>query len=488
MENVEIRKEYYPDGELWEESEFVDGIRHGKCTVYYKSGARRSVETFAKGMREGEAQIFYESGAVRWRTMFHRGFAVGKEYNYHENGQLRKVTEYDDGRVVDSEIPVFDENGQQLITEKWKDGYCRVFFKDGSILCEGFFINRDRVGLHKFYFRDGGVQIEEYYRRGVQHGLSRVYNKNGSLKSETQYVDGVREGIAKYYDHKKGIICEYPFHNNELNGVAHSYCDGRLFVEETYENGVRQGYAQYFDSKGKVYKKSMYVDDEYCGSKRLEYEGDVLTRECDMVYERPEGEEVSYNDNGKFRMRVWYKNGMVVDGKYEFFEGDGSLGGHVEFRNNRAIESDAEGHLRVACDFYRDEWNGRCVFYGAEEGESECYFMGDDMYETREEFLDATFEHMAGICLARFARRHPEYSEETYKAFFAEAYEKAMNSPAAQVEYNDYAELENPGSEGIPDARFVDYLVREFVLRLRLPNDGETEREIVKGLNELVGR
>ena len=391
-------------------------------------------------------------------------------------------------RFIFGSDAVFDENGQQLITEKWKDGYCRVFFKDGSILCEGFFINRDRVGLHKFYFHDGGVQIEEYYRRGVQHGLSRVYNKNGSIKSETQYVDGVREGIAKYYDQKKGIICEYPFHDDKLNGVARSYCDGRLFGERTYENGVRQGYAQYFDSEGRVYKKSMYVDDEYCGSKRLEYEGDVLIRECDMAYDRPEGEEVSYNDNGNFRMRVWYKNGMVVDGKYEFFEDDGSLGGHVEFRNNRAIESDAEGHLRVACDFYRDEWNGRCVFYDAEEGERECYFIGEDMYETREEFLDATFEHMAGICLARFARRLPEYNEETYKAFFAEAYDKAMNSPAAQVEYNDYAELENPGSGGISDERFPDYVVREFMLRLRLPNDGETEREIVKGLKELVGR
>ena len=30
-------------------------------------------------------------------------------------------------------------------------------------------------------------------------------------------------------------------------------------------------------------------------------------------------------------------------------------------------------------------------------------------------------------------------------------------------------------------------LMREFVLRLRLPNDGETERGIVKGLKELLG-
>lgn len=488
MENVEIRKKYYPDGELWEESEFVDGIRHGKCTMYYKSGARRSIEPYAKGMREGEAQIFFESGAVMWRTMFHRGLAVGKEYNYHENSQLRKVTEYDDGLVVDSEIPIFDEHGEQLFTESWKDGYCRVFFKDGTPVCEGAFVNRDRVGLHKFYFRNGKLQIEEYYREGVQHGLSRTYNKDGSLKREVQYVNGVREGISKYYDHVRGIVTEFPFINGELNGVARSYCDGRLLMEENYENGVRQGYSQFFDSKGKVYKKSMYVDDEYCGGRLLEYEGDVLIRECDMVYGRPEGEEVCYNDNGKFHMRVWYKNGMVVDGKYEFFEGDGSLGGHVEFRSNHAIESDVEGNLRVICDFYRDQCCGRYVFYNAQEVEGECYFIGDDMYETREEFLDAIFEHMAGICLARFAKKYPEYTEETYKAFFAEAYEKAMNSPAAQVEYNDYAELENPGPKGVPNGLFADYVVREFVLRLRLPNDGETEREIVKGLKELVGR
>jgi hypothetical protein len=61
-----------------------------------------------------------------------------------------------------------------------------------------------------------------------------------------------------------------------------------------------------------------------------------------------------------------------------------------------------------------------------------------------------------------------------------------MESPAAQVEYNNYAELENPGPGGISDEQFADYVVREFVLRLRLPNDGETEREIVKGLRELL--
>lgn len=486
MGEVEHRMEYYPDGELLEESEFVNGFRHGKRIIYFKSGARRIEDNFVMGMREGEAQIFYESGAVRWRAVFYRGLIRGKEYCYHENGQLRKVTEYDDGLVIDSEIPVYDENGKHYATEVWEDGYRRVYSTDGEILCEGALVNRAYFGLHKFYYDDGSLKLEEYYRKGRLHGLSRKYNSDGTLSSETPFVDGLREGVGKFYDHERGVVSEFPFHNDKVNGLVRMYREGQLFAETPYENGARQGYAQFYNPDGSIFKKLMYVDNEYCGGELLEYEDGALSRECDISYERPEGEEINYNANGTIRMKIMYKNGMVVDGKYKFFEEDGSLGGHIVFKNNRAIERDVKGKLRATYDLYRDEWNGRCVIYDAEVGETECYFMGNEHFDTREEFLDATFERMAEVCYARFAKKHPEFTEDTYKVFFAEAYEKAMESPAAQVEYTDYAELKNPGPGGISDEQFADYVVREFVLRLRLPNDGETEREIVKGLRELL--
>jgi hypothetical protein len=236
-----------------------------------------------------------------------------------------------------------------------------------------------------------------------------------------------------------------------------------------------------------VYRKSLYVDDQYCGGKSLDYDEGILRSECDMNYELPDGEEVNYNENGTVQSRIPYSNGMMVDGKYEKFAEDGTVDGYIECRNNRSVITDTEGNLQYEAEHYRNHLNGHCCMFTSEFEKLDGYFVDDEFYETKEEFLDVSFEHMAHICLENFADAFPEYTMETYKDFFAEAYEKAENSPAAQTVYHDYAELENPGPDGIPEGRLVDYLVREFVLRLRLPNDGETERDIVKGLKELVG-
>ena len=439
MEKVELFMRYYPEGELLEESETVNGVNHGKSILFYRSGAHRSEDNFRNGLLDGESLLFYESGAVEWRCEYRRGLVTGKEYAYHENGRVKKVTEYVDGMVVDSDIPVYDELGILRNTEKWRNGYCRAFHRDGRIMYEGARVNHECVGIQKQYNPDGSLHREEFYWRGRRYGKLRQFDRSGVLLSETEYA-----------------------------------------------NGMRQGYERLYNPDGTVYRKSLYVDDQYCGGKALEYDDGVLISECDMKYELPDGEEVCYNENGTVQSRIPYSNGMMVDGKYEKFAEDGTVDGYIECRNNRSVITDLEGNLQYEAEHYRNHLNGHCCMFTSEFEKLDGYFVDDEFYETKEEFLDVSFELMANICLEIFADSFPEYTMETYKDFFAEAYEKAENSPAAQVKYHDYAELENPGPDGIPEGRLVDYLVREFVLRLRLPNDGETEREIVKGLRELL--
>lgn len=440
MEKVELFRRYYPEGELLEETETVNGVNHGKSVLFYRSGAHRSEDNFCNGLLDGESRLFYESGAVQWRCEYRRGLVTGKEYGYYENGRLMKVTEYVDGMVVDSDIPVYDELGNLRNTEKWRNGYCRAFHRDGRIMYEGARVNHESVGIQKQYNPDGSLRREEFYWRGRRYGKLRQFDRSGVLLSETEYA-----------------------------------------------NGMRQGYERLYNPDGTVYRKSLYVDDQYCGGKSLDYDEGILRSECDMNYELPDGEEVNYNENGTIQSRIQYRKGMAVDGKYESYAEDGTVDGYIEYVNNRSVLTDLDGNVKYEAVFYRNRLNGLCYMYSSEGEKNEGYFFDDEFYETKEEFLDVTFELMAHICVDRFADTFPEYTLETYKDFFAGEYEKAENSPAAQTVYSDYAELENPGSEGIPDARFVDYLVREFVLRLRLPNDGETEKGIVKGLKELVG-
>lgn len=439
MEKVELIRRYYPEGELFEEAETVNGVKHGKSVLFYRSGARLGEDNFCNGLLEGESWSYYESGAVRWRCEYRRGLVTGKEYGYHENGRLRKVTEYVDGMVVDSDVPVYDETGDLHFIEKWRNGYCRAYFRDGRIIYEGARVNNERVGIQKQYNPDGSLRREEFYWRGRRYGKLRQFDRSGVLLSEIEYA-----------------------------------------------NGMRQGYERLYNPDGTVYRKSLYVDDQYCGGKSLDYDEGVLRSECDMNYELPDGEEVNYNENGTVQSRIPYSKGMAVDGKYESYAEDGTVDGYIEYVNNRSVITDLDGNLKYEAVFYRNHLNGHCCMYTSEFEKLDGYFVDDEFYETKEEFLDVSFEHMAHICLENFADAFPEYTMETYKDFFAEAYEKAENSPAAQTVYHDYAELENPGPDGIPEGRLVDYLVREFVLRLRLPNDGETERDIVKGLKELL--
>ena len=95
-----------------------------------------------------------------------------------------------------------------------------------------------------------------------------------------------------------------------------------------------------------------------------------------------------------------------------------------------------------------------------------------------------TFDLLAAKCAARFA---DESAEGVYKRFFARAYNRAVKSIAAQVEYDDYAEFKPRSVYSLTDSQYVDYLVREFVLRLRLPNDGDTEKRIARGLKKMLG-
>ena len=385
---------------------------------------------------------------------------------YYEGGCLRCIQNYNVGRL-EGEEQTFDIGGRLVM---------RQFYKDGHL-----------VGEREDYYPTGEIKWRIPVSHGCYNGMAHMYFKDGSIAGEQPYWDDNREGIGTYYDEGGDVVRKMPYHEDELHGVVRGYYKGKLFSEIPFEKGVRQGYMQYYDRDGKVFKKMLYVDDEYCGGKSLVYFGDGKLRgECDLDYDLPEGEELNYNPNGTLMVKVLYKDGMPVDGRYECFGEDGESTGYIEYRNNRGVMYDTEGNMTQEWVAYRNYMNGLYRKYDAEDGDEEIYFMDDEPCESKEQFLEMTFDDLAWSCARDFSDFCPENSREDYKRFFADAYERAMESDAAQVEYDNYAELKNPGDDGIPADRIVDYIVREFMLRLRLPNDGETERGIIEGLKALV--
>lgn len=430
-------KQYHENGNLFLDITLGDNGPEGVFTRFFPNGKLCEKCHYINGVLDGEEIIYYENGALRRQSVYKMGLLSGKATRYHENGQMACEREFENGVMKDGTVLVYDKEGCHVSTELWWKGVMRLFDVDGNIIYKGGFMNFKEVGRHIWYYRNGQVYRKMYFRMGLLDGITQIYDKFGILRREIPYINGKREGFAKTY-----------------------YSDGAVETE------------------------SLYVDNQYYGGQQYFYEDGVLRIQSEMNYELPEGVELEFHDNGAIACKAFYKHGWPVDGRYERRDENGNPDGYYEYKNGGWRLYGLDGELRREWLCFRNLCNGKCHEYDSEGGVYEGYAMDNEPCESLEDFLDKTFDLLAAKCAWRFVDG-PRKDE--LKIFFANAYEKAVNSIAAQVEYDDYAELDSCFIKDLPDDRYIDYLVREFVLRLRLPNDGDTEREIVLGLKEMVG-
>ena len=233
----------------------------------------------------------------------------------------------------------------------------------------------------------------------------------------------------------------------------------------------------------------MYIDGDACGSHIIQYYDDgSVCREVDMNGFLPDGTEFVYHENGALQSKSQYKNGQIVDGKYEIFDENGILQESFICKNGIAKFYHENGCKKRQMYIFRDQFNGLCQEFDSEGNEiCSSYYCDGVECESEEGFLDGTFEELADSVFFYYDRQRPDLDETSLKIFFREIYEWVMSLPEASKEYDDYAEiLENLTDEEIPLELFVRRLVREFILRLRLPNEPLIEAEMVAKLIEYL--
>ncbi len=91
----EVKKEYYPDGQL------------------------KSVLNYKKGKLEGIALYYYQSGNLKERVNYRRGKRERVGTTYYESGKLKEEITYVDGKR--ESIKLYDENGKLISESTDKD-------------------------------------------------------------------------------------------------------------------------------------------------------------------------------------------------------------------------------------------------------------------------------------------------------------------------------------------------------------------------------
>jgi antitoxin component YwqK of YwqJK toxin-antitoxin module len=138
-----IKKEWYVDGSIKQESEYVDG----KCvrdTEWLSDGQMVSNITYKNDVCDGVMERWYNDG-TKWSHYEHKeGKKHGKHLSWDTDGNIRRSTVYKDDKV---------------------DGVLEMWHKKSLM-----------------------VHVE--YKNGVKHGTYIVWKSDGTIRKEEEYIDG----------------------------------------------------------------------------------------------------------------------------------------------------------------------------------------------------------------------------------------------------------------------------------------------------------
>ncbi|HEY0610201.1 MAG TPA: hypothetical protein VGD35_11110 [Chitinophaga sp.] len=116
---------YYPNGKVWKNGYFKNGVEEGDWHFYYQSGKIRSKGRFVQGQRKGDFTVYYESGEMEQEGFLASG-RLGQDspYIHHFNRDgSRKAAKEDFSKYLVEHPEKWTEAQKQEI---WIDAYTEV--------------------------------------------------------------------------------------------------------------------------------------------------------------------------------------------------------------------------------------------------------------------------------------------------------------------------------------------------------------------------
>lgn len=354
---------YYPDGKLWKEAMFIDGLEEGVGKEYahsdgrviklitYKKGYVTDIENINRidkaNMKQGEWVGFYDEGTVKWEGEFKNDLKNGYFKEYSKEGNLLVTQKYIDG--------ILQEEVEELARLDIKTEY----YPTGKPKIVASYKNNIPEGVRREYSPDGKIVAGYVFKSGVllgegitneaglKDGPWKEFYANGAIKSIGVYDKGKRTGEWKFY-HPNGQQEQVGSYNKEGNedGIwTWYYATGSLLREEYYFNGKLDGQSVEYDEDGIVVAQGEYIEDykegpwkfnygdqvteeEYLngmlnGKVKNYYKEGVLSFEGNFIEENPNGRHVWYYPNGNKKTEGDYIMGLK-NGEWIKYNSDGT--------------------------------------------------------------------------------------------------------------------------------------------------------------------
>jgi antitoxin component YwqK of YwqJK toxin-antitoxin module len=191
-----------------------------------------------KGKKQGPWRKADKEGRLVYQGAFLDDKPAGQFIYYDSTGSVKAQTE-------------FTENGTKA--------YAISFYRSGSRMSEGLYVNEKREGSWKFYNEEGVLISEELYKNGIAEGIWKTYYANKAILEEISYHNGVKDGPWKQYFFDGPVKLNATYKNGKLEGLATFYhANGRVMVSGPYVNNFKDGVWMHIDDKGVAEKREVW--------------------------------------------------------------------------------------------------------------------------------------------------------------------------------------------------------------------------------------
>ena len=214
-------QEYFTNGDLKFECEFINGEKNGKGKEYYFDNQLKFEGEYLCGKKHGIGTKFNDSGEVIFKGEYL--YDLKKKGREYINGRLEYEGDYfldkkwnGKGYDIDGNIIYEIINGNGEVKEY--DNY------NGILIFEGRYLNGKRSGKGKEYFCNGKIKYEGEYLNGKKHGNGLEYEKlNGRLLYAGEYENEKKNGAGVEYYYNKKVKYEGNYLNGEKHGKGTEY-------------------------------------------------------------------------------------------------------------------------------------------------------------------------------------------------------------------------------------------------------------------------
>jgi len=151
----DVRRTYWPSGQVWSEVHFENGLPNGPCTTWHENGVKARAGEHLHGYLTGPWRVYGTDGRLLYETSFQLGDVHGPSRGWYADGTPKFVGNYVAGQP----------------SGPWTE-----YFDDGSLSIRGVYLDGQRHGDWSAWHRDGTSKGGARYDRG--RFVSKIQNES----------------------------------------------------------------------------------------------------------------------------------------------------------------------------------------------------------------------------------------------------------------------------------------------------------------------